>query len=97
VNKLDEKVFAVSQLVNECNDFVDSLTGDRERLADSKDRVGDEKRSDGFVICPRRSISKSCSEVPDRSLIFEVLHALFNREHFEVPYFMNWLSLGGVE
>jgi len=26
-----------------------------------------------------------------------VLHALFNREHFEVPYFMNWLSLGGVE
>jgi len=26
-----------------------------------------------------------------------VLYAWFNREHFEVPYFMNWLSLGGVE
>jgi len=76
VNKFDEKVFAVSQLVNECNNLIGSLTGDRERFADRKDRVGGEKRSDGLVICPCRSIGKSCSKVPDCSFIFEVLQAL---------------------
>jgi hypothetical protein len=84
VNKFDEKVFAVSQLVNECNDFIDPLTGDRERFANCKDRIGGEKRSDGFVICPCRSISKSCSKFPDCSFIFEVLQALFNGEDLKL-------------
>jgi hypothetical protein len=73
VNKLDEEVFAISQLVNECNNFIDSPRGGRERFADRKDRVGLEKRPDCLVISTCSSIGKSSNKVPDCGFIFEVL------------------------
>jgi hypothetical protein len=59
VDKLDEEVFAIAQLVNECANFINSSRGDRERFADCKDPIGPKKRPDGHVI-------SACSSIGNR-------------------------------